>query len=426
MDAQIRQEILEAIRGFEAIVDGHEHLGPERDRLAVTPDVCCLFAHYLTGSLHAAGFETGDGKVLSRGQVREFLLDTSRPVEERFAVLERFIPAVRDTSYAEAMWRTLRDVYGFRDITRDNFMEITQAMRAANKPGLYDEIMVNRCRIKYALTQCGHADLDKPFLVPVLNFALLQDFPEGRVTVERRGEAVGMNVNTLSDYLELCRAQLAEWRDNHRVVGMKTRSQPDGGLPTDEEARSLFAKLMAHGQLSGMEHWALSCYLREHIISLCGELDLTVAVHAGVWDDFRQLDPRHNISVILRHPDTRFDIYHMGMPWVRDTVFLGGNWHNVYINWCWSHIVSYYMTQSAMLEYIDFVPCNKINAFGGDYSSPCVEKIYGHLSMAQENVATILARLVRDGRVTVDRAVELARLWFCDNAVRLYRLDRFA
>lgn len=424
MGNRIREEILKAIQGFEAIIDGHEHLGPERDRLAVTPDVCFLFSHYLTGTLHAAGFETGDGRVLSRFEVRQFLCDTSRPVEERFAVLERFLPAVRETAYAEAMWRSLRAVYGFEDITGDNFMDITQAMRAANQPGVYDDLLPTRCRIKYALTQCGHADLDKPFLVPLLNFALLQDFPGGRADVEQRAAGLGMQVHTLGDYVDYCRAQLTHWRDQQRVVGMKTRSQPEQALASDDEAAGLFAKLMGHGRLGGPESVALACYLRECVIALCGELDLTVAVHAGVWDDFRQLDPRHNIPIILRHPNTRFDIYHMGMPWVRDTLFMAGNWPNVYVNWCWTHIVSYYMTQSGMLEYVDFVPADKINAFGGDYSAPCVEKVYGHLSMAQENVATILARLVKDRRVTVERSVELAHLWFYDNAMRLYRLDR--
>jgi len=420
----VKSEILEAIRGFEQIIDGHEHLAPERDRLAMEPDVCFLFSHYLTGTLHAAGFHLGDGKVLSRGEVRAFLLDTSKPVEERFEVLERFIPAVRHTAYAEAMWRTLREVYGFDGITRDNFMDITAAMREANKPGLYDDILVNRCRIKYALTQCGHADLDKPFLVPVLHTVMLETFPGGRADVEKRAAGLGATVNTLADYVEYCRAQLTDWRDEQRVVGMKTRSQPYVEPPSDAEAAGLFAKLMTHGRLEGADHAALACYLRERVIALCGELDLTVAVHAGVWDDFRQLDPRLNIPLVVKYPGTRFDIYHMGMPWVRDTLIMAGNWHNVYMNWCWTHIVSYYMTQVSIPEYVDFVPVTKINAFGGDYSAPTVEKVYGHLSMAQENVATALAAMVEDRRFTLDQAIEVAHRWFYDNAVELYRLDR--
>ncbi|MBC7287455.1 MAG: amidohydrolase family protein [Armatimonadetes bacterium] len=425
MFEEAKNEILQAIRSFESIVDAHEHLAPERDRVAMQPDVCFLFSHYLTGSLHAAGFDLGDGRVLSRGQVREFLLDASRPVEERFSVLERFIPAVRETSYAQAMWRALQDLYGFDDITRENFMAITEAMRQANTPGIYDRILSDKCRIRFALTQQGRTDYTEPYMVPVLHLSMLHSFPEGKETLIRRSEKLGLNVQSLDDYLDLCRLQLVQWRDRERVVGMKTHSQPYVPPPDRDEASVLFDRLLRSGSFDAGENAALERYLREELIAMCGELDLTVAVHAGVWDDFRQLDPRHNIPLIVKYPQTRFDIYHMGMPWVRDTLFLAGNWHNVYINWCWAHIVSFYMAQTSIREYVDFVPVNKIMAFGGDYSAPAVEKVYGHLTMAQENVAAALAWMVTDRRMTTDRAIEVARMWFWDNPVRIYGLDRF-
>jgi predicted TIM-barrel fold metal-dependent hydrolase len=422
----IKREILAGLDNLPAIADAHEHLGPEKERLGLEPDVCFLFSHYLTGALAAAGFELGDGRPLSRGQVREFLLNTSLPVEQRFAVLQRFLPAVQDTAYAQALWRSLRELYGVERLGRDNFMAVTEAMRAANQPGVYDDLLARRCKIKYALTQCGHTELDKDFLVPVLNFALLTDFPEGRATVEQRAGRLGLQVKTLADYLDYCRAQLVHWRDCERVVGMKTVTQPYQDPPSDEEAARWFAKLMDEGRLEGTAAAGLGLYLRDQLCALCGAADLTVAVHAGVWDDFRRLDPRHNIPLVLRHPHTRFDLYHMGMPWVRDTIFMAGNWHNVYVNWCWSHIVSWYMAQAVIPEFADYVPASKIVAFGGDYSSPAVEKVYGHLSMAKENVAAGLARMVADRRVTVARALELGQAWFYDNPVRLYRLDRLA
>jgi len=139
---------------------------------------------------------------------------------------------------------------------------------------------------------------------------------------------------------------------------------------------------------------------------------------------FLRLDPRHNIHLIQKYPKVRFDIYHMGIPWIRDLAIMASNWHNVYVNWCWTHIVSYYMTQSGIPEYVDFVPVDKITAFGGDYSMPAVEKVYGHLSMAQENIAAALARMAQDGRMTEDRAMDVAKMWFWDNPIKLYRLDR--
>jgi hypothetical protein len=80
------------------------------------------------------------------------------------------------------------------------------------------------------------------------------------------------------------------------------------------------------------------------------------------------------------------------------------------------------MTRAALDEYLDLVPVNKITAFGGDYGKP-VEKVYGHLVMARENIAAVLGRRVEAGLMTESQAISVARRWFYDNPAELYRLD---
>jgi hypothetical protein len=64
---------------------------------------------------------------------------------------------------------------------------------------------------------------------------------------------------------------------------------------------------------------------------------------------------------------------------------------------------------------------NKIIAFGADYGVP-VEKVYGHLVMAREDIARVLARRIADGQMTDLQAIELAHKWFWDNPNELYGL----
>ena len=73
-----------------------------------------------------------------------------------------------------------------------------------------------------------------------------------------------------------------------------------------------------------------------------------------------------------------------------------------------------------MDELIDLIPINKIIAFGGDYG--VVEKVYGHLIMAKENVAKVLARRIKEGLFSEDEAIELAKKWFYENPKELYKL----
>ena len=71
---------------------------------------------------------------------------------------------------------------------------------------------------------------------------------------------------------------------------------------------------------------------------------------------------------------------------------------------------------------MDMVPMNKIIGFGGDYSRP-VEKVYGHLVMAREDIATVLGRRVDRGLMSHDEAIVIARKWLLDNPNYLYKLD---
>ena len=85
------------------------------------------------------------------------------------------------------------------------------------------------------------------------------------------------------------------------------------------------------------------------------------------------------------------------------------------------NFISQSMTLRMLDELIDLVPLNKIIAFGGDYRV-VVQKVYGHLVMARETVARALARRVADGDFSEERALEIAKMWFCDNPARIYRV----
>jgi predicted TIM-barrel fold metal-dependent hydrolase len=128
------------------------------------------------------------------------------------------------------------------------------------------------------------------------------------------------------------------------------------------------------------------------------------------------------IPILQRHPTARFDIYHLGYPWVRETLMLGKGFPNVWLNFCWVHSISQRCALDALDEAIDLVPMNKILAFGGDCFLP-VEKVYGHLVIARENVARVLAGRVRRKQMNEVQALGWARKWFWDNPKELYRLD---
>jgi len=400
----LESSLIEAMEKFE-IIDAHEHLPPEQSRTETPVDVFTLFSHYTRGDLAVAG--------MSEAQY-ESLFNQDMPLERRWETFRPYWEQIRWGSYAKAALLAAKKFYGFGDINEDTYRPLSEAMREANTPGIYERVLGNACNIKTALTQCGMTDLGSPLLTPVMPMVYEMETWED---VSRPSFAPEATVRSLDDYVDALRSYIVRVQAEG-AVGLKMKSNPYGE-PNREEALGAFDRLSKGASLP--EANPLRDYVVDQAIAFATERDMVIAVHTGYWGDFRELDPLHMIPLLQRHPETRFDIYHLGYPWVRESLMLGKGFPNVWLNFCWTHIISQHFAADALDEAVDLVPMNKIIAFGGDYGVP-VEKIYGHLAMAREDIAAVLARRIRAGQMTEEQALELARKWFWDNPKELYKL----
>jgi hypothetical protein len=67
------------------------------------------------------------------------------------------------------------------------------------------------------------------------------------------------------------------------------------------------------------------------------------------------------------------------------------------------------------------VPYNKIIGFGDDVYYP--EIVYGHLKVARQNVASVLAEMIEDGTIGEEAALDVAHTLFYDSPKALYGID---
>ncbi|NQU10969.1 amidohydrolase family protein [bacterium] len=153
---------------------------------------------------------------------------------------------------------------------------------------------------------------------------------------------------------------------------------------------------------------------------------LTYQIHTGILEGIGNVlyhaNPALLTNLFLEYENVKFDLFHMGYPYVMELGTLAKNFRNVFIDMCWGHIISPEAARRALVEWLDAVPANKISAFGGDYAF--VEGVYGHQYLARGNVAAALAQKVADGSFDLDRAREIARWVFVDNPRRIFGLER--
>jgi len=407
----LAQRLFTAIAEIE-VIDAHEHLPPEEVRVSAKVDVFTLFAHYTSRDFIMAGMSQADYDATQNHDL---------PLDYRWKLIAPYWEQIRWDSYARAALLAARKFYGAEDINEKTCVAISEKMAAANTPGLYQRVLREACNIRTSLTQCQRTDLGTPLLTPVMPLTLYDAW--GGLTWRTLAESP-MRREAALDTVDDCLADIKTYIlrvKSEGAVGLKMLSNPFEA-PDRAKATECFGQLRKGAVDLLPTVNPLRDYLVDEALRFAGEHDLTVAVHTGYWGDFRTLDPLHMIPILERHPKVRFDLYHLGYPWVRESLMLGKGFPNVWLNFCWTHIISQRFAMDALDEAIDLLPMNKILGFGGDYQIP-VEKVYGHLTMAREDITRVLAARVERGQMNEDQAVGLARKWLWDNPKELYRLD---
>ena len=392
------------------VIDAHQHLPSESDYLAHDYSGLNMFAGgYIWHDLESAGLSPEFKATMREGGFR--------PVETWWPTIAPYWEQVKHTSYARALRVTARDLWGISDISEETIADFAAAVTDDNTPGLYRRVLQDRCGIELSITCVDQpAFPDDPGLVGITD---LMKFAGPGNPVSVLSARAGRELSTLEEAVAAARDLLR--RDLEAgAVGFKMRVGQHE-TPNLVAAEAEFKKACSR-RGDDTKYPALLDYLFDACLDVAAEADVPVAVHTGYWGDFRELDPTLMFSFAIRRRDVRFDMFHLGMPMVREAALMGKNLPNVTVNLTWCPVISQLVTQRTLDEMIDLVPLNKVIAFGGDYRV-AVQKTYGHLVLAREVVASALAARIDAGDFDADYALYVARLWFHDNPRQVYRLQ---
>ncbi len=396
--------------GTIPVIDTHEHIPRrEADYNATTIQFGQLFNPYASNDLASAGMP------FPRDQWAAFVC-----IGDDWDAFEPYWRQIRHGSYARPIRIALQEFYGVDDLTRDDYLDIVQRINAGNTPGVYDRIIRQKCNIERVIT-CAPDMPDRadPLLVGNVSSPSMMAYNAESM---RPLEAFSNGpIRSLDQLVEACDRHM-EAQAAAGAVQFKTTAMPECDASRGRAAEVLAAQLRGD-PMNEMLSAPLRVFLREENARKAGELGLPLAVHTGVWNDYRNNLVTEIVGMVARHPGTLFDVYHLGIPRVREALQLVKNFPNAFLNLCWAHIVAPEATVQALREALDMVPVNKVFAFGGDYVY-FIEKIYGHLWMARENVAIALGERVDRGLMDMDEARDILKAWFYDNPKRFYRLGQ--
>ena len=171
---------------------------------------------------------------------------------------------------------------------------------------------------------------------------------------------------------------------------------------------------------------ALEDFIMHYLAGKCGEYGIRMKFHTGLQEgngnDIENSNPALLTNLFMEYPNVRFDLFHIGYPFQHVLSALAKNFRNVFIDFCWAHMISPSAAVEALLDYLDAVPANKISGFGGDYIF--IDGVYGHQVLARQNIARALSIKVDQDVFDMDRARQLARMILHDNPAALFGLGQ--
>jgi len=414
------------------LIDTHEHLVTEQLWLAQEVDFFYWFQQpwfpqYAGADLVSAGMPE---------EHLESIGDPGLSLEERWAMVAPYWPGAKYTGFGQALRIAARDIHGVPDIDESTWRELSRRISESKKPGFYDRVLRGMAGIDLMI-------LDQIVLVdsfleegPPPGTVLVKRFDEtfisfDRETLESLSAEYGSPIKSLDNLLSALDKVFEDLLARGYYVGLKTAQAYERIIYYEDtpraEAERVFSQILRRGELSFEERKPLEDFMMQRVLERAGRHGLPVQVHtglqAGPGNTITNSRPTHLINLFQKYPETKFILFHGSFPYMGELAALAKNFRNVYLDMCWLPIISPTAARLWLHQWLETVPANKIMAFGGDYLFP--EGVYAHSLVARRVVAGALAGKVGEGYFSMEEAREIANLLLRDNAITLFRLERF-
>ncbi|MBR3866298.1 MAG: amidohydrolase family protein, partial [Butyricicoccus sp.] len=227
----------------------------------------------------------------------------------------------------------------------------------------------------------------------------------------------GREFSSAQDFLTFYEAQLrAHISDG--CCAIKCAAAYDRGLHFEAVSRESADRVFQSRAYTQADITAFQDHVVDEVCALAADLDVPMQWHTGLGC-LHGTGPLSLLSLIERHPRTKFVLFHGGYPWVHEIAALMHNFGNVYADLVWLPILSPTAAVQMLHELLEMGTADRI-CWGCDTKVP--EESYGACIALADVLGTVLAQKTGDGYLTADEAGRIAENILYRNAQTLYKL----
>ncbi|MDF0492989.1 MULTISPECIES: amidohydrolase family protein [Bradyrhizobium] len=403
------------------VIDVHEHHMPE---IALSRDVNLL-------KLFQQSYAAWTSNVLPSEPKADSSMISAAAEPTSWEALAPFLENSGSNAFVRNLVGGIADLYGVDEITRENWEAVDASVRLRHKDAKWPGQVIERAAIKRIVTD--------PFLDPLLNPrpALGENYdavlrinafafgwhPESHDHNGNSGHALlrrlGMQVKTFDDYCAAIR-ELVTGCARRNQIALKNALAYDRNLSFDEPNEELARQAWGQMSPSPAARKAFSDFVVDLFCQLAGEADLPVQTHLGTAI-ISGSHPLRIAGLIERHPRTRFLLMHLAYPWSRDLLGMAFAFRNVWLDLCWSFLLSPSHFKLALHEAIEVMPDDSRLMLGGDCLH--VEETFAAIQNARQLVGEVLSEKIAGGYFRFRDAERLAVRILCKNASEFFGLS---
>jgi hypothetical protein len=426
------KESIRALVDKTPMVDTHEHLPPEADRVAdlkkdnaMPADFGMLMSHYTDADLQVAGMSGEDyQKLVSRGL-------TPR---EKWKLVAPYYERCRHTGYQLCVREAVRALYGEDDLREDNCESLSQRIQDGVQPGFYRRILRDVANIEHAQVNCLKSPVFRQS-EPATDLLSFDLWTVGIGSGVKRGtlnQCAGTEVTTLKQAHETIDRAFEKF--GPKAIAVKDQSaywrRLDFEDVSDGAAAPLFVRFAKEDpSLTPAERKALQDNLFRRCLRRATEQKLPVKLHTGYAAGHSSMDLarlRENLVDVTQlardFPNTTFVLMHIAYPYQNELIALCKQYPRVYADMCWAWIIDPASAVRFLKEFLMAVPACKLFPFGGDFIP--VELVPGHARVARRGISLALTQLVEDGWLAESDLPALVERLMRGNAHETYDLKR--
>lgn len=423
----MREELFKKLKEMP-VFDSHEHLLHERDMQKKETDVIDFMTPYVCDNLMSCGLSE---------QVWQKANDKRYPFGERFALIEKYIPYIQNTTYFKSMLRGLKECCGMIEFTLSECERLNELL----KKGVDTEALFREYNIRKAMTFVGYYGIeyfsDSKVLVPVPTVSYMT--PKSEEEICQLEKESGEKINGLDGLKRAIGAMFAVYRRcglKNIKIGSAYNRTLDYDVPDTDRAEEQLLRVQ-RGEFSGERLYGQNNQnlpmsglkdLDNFVIWECAEqarqAGMNIIFHTGIhaWNrnDPEACHAKYLRKFIDAHADQKIVLLHLGYPFTAESLLLSKYYPNVYLDFAWLHILDRRETVRTIKKVIELLPTNKIVAFGGDVCTPV--NTVGNLEISLENMAQAFSELIGEGALSAVEAEKICRAWLYENPTKIYEV----